>query len=56
VGDLGVGDASVGVAVSSEHRPEAFEAARYLIDQLKARAPIWKKEHWAGGAEWVREG
>lgn len=55
VGRLEVGEVSVGVAVSSAHRPEAFEAARYLIDQLKARAPIWKKEHWTGGAEWVRE-
>jgi molybdopterin synthase catalytic subunit len=54
-GSLPVGEISVGVAVGSAHRPEAFEAARYLIDEIKARAPIWKKEHWAGGAEWVRE-
>lgn len=54
-GDLGVGETSVAVAVSSGHRPEAFEAARYVIDELKRRAPIWKKEHWPGGAEWVRE-
>jgi len=46
---------SVGVAVSSPHRPEAFAAARALIDELKAQAPIWKKEHWPGGAEWVDE-
>lgn len=56
IGSLGVGDESVGVAVSAGHRPEAFEAARHLIDELKSRAPIWKKEHWDGGAEWVREG
>ncbi|MDX1690527.1 MAG: molybdenum cofactor biosynthesis protein MoaE [Acidimicrobiia bacterium] len=55
VGSLDVGEASVGVAVSSAHRADAFEAARYLIDELKRRAPIWKKEHWPGGAEWVRE-
>jgi molybdopterin synthase catalytic subunit len=48
------GEASVAVAVSSEHRVDAFEAARYLIDELKRRAPIWKKEHWPGGAEWSR--
>ena len=48
------GEASVAVAVSSEHRADAFEAARYLIDELKRRAPIWKKEHWPGGAEWSR--
>lgn len=55
VGSLEVGEVSVGVAVSAAHRDEAFEAARYLIDQVKGRAPIWKKEHWAGGAQWVRE-
>ena len=55
VGSLGVGEASVAVAVGSGHREEAFVAARYIIDELKARVPIWKKEHWPGGAEWVRE-
>jgi molybdopterin synthase catalytic subunit len=55
VGELGVGEISVAVAVSSPHRADAFPAARYLIDEIKARAPIWKKEHWPGGAEWVRE-
>jgi molybdopterin synthase catalytic subunit len=55
VGSLDVGETSVGVAVSSAHRVDAFPAARYVIDELKGRAPIWKKEHWPGGAEWVRE-
>jgi molybdopterin synthase catalytic subunit len=55
VGELGVGEISIVVAVSSPHRGDAFEAGRYLIDEIKARAPIWKKEHWPGGAEWVRE-
>lgn len=54
-GSLAVGEVSVGVAVGSAHRAEAFEAGRFLIDDLKAQAPIWKKEHWPGGAEWVRE-
>lgn len=53
VGEVAVGEPSVVVAVSSAHRVAAFEAARYLIDELKERAPIWKKEHWPGGAEWV---
>ena len=44
------------MTVSAPHRREAFEAGQYLIDELKGRAPIWKKEHWPGGAEWVREG
>jgi molybdopterin synthase catalytic subunit len=48
------GEVSVGVCVAAEHRSDAFEAARYLIDELKARAPIWKKEHWPGGSEWSR--
>jgi molybdopterin synthase catalytic subunit len=55
VGSLGVGEISVAVAVSTAHRSDAFDAARYVIDELKSRAPIWKKEHWPGGAEWVRE-
>lgn len=52
VGKVEVGEVAVAVAVSSAHRAEAFAAARYLIDELKERAPIWKKEHWEGGAEW----
>jgi molybdopterin synthase catalytic subunit len=55
VGSLDVGEVSVAVAVGSGHRGEAFSSARYIIDELKARVPIWKKEHWPGGAEWVRE-
>jgi molybdopterin synthase catalytic subunit len=55
-GSLDVGDVTVGVAVSCAHRSDAFAAGRYLIDEVKRRAPIWKKEHWPGGAEWVREG
>jgi len=56
LGALEVGEVVVGVAVSSAHRVDAFEAGRYLIDELKRRAPIWKKEHWQGESEWVREG
>lgn len=52
MGRVDVGGVAVAVAVSSAHRAEAFAAARYLIDELKERAPIWKKEHWADGAEW----
>ena len=53
IGSLTIGDAAVLVAVSSSHRKDAFPAARFIIDELKARAPIWKKEHWPGGAQWV---
>lgn len=53
VGEVRVGEASVAVAVSTGHRGDAFDAARYVIDELKKRVPIWKREHWPGGAEWV---
>lgn len=53
-GSVPLGEASVVVAVSCAHRSDAFEAARFVIDELKERAPIWKKEHWPGGAEWSR--
>lgn len=53
VGIVDVGQASVAVAVSTAHRGDSFEAARFVIDELKERAPIWKREHWPGGAEWV---
>jgi molybdopterin synthase catalytic subunit len=46
-GRLELGDSSVVAVVSAPHRPEAFEAARFAIDALKASAPIWKKETWA---------
>lgn len=51
-GRLEVGESSVIVAVSSPHRPEAFEAGRYAIDALKAGVPIWKHEVWDGGSDW----
>lgn len=51
-GRVDLGEASVAVAVSCAHRADSFEAARYVIDELKQRAPIWKKELWPGGAEW----
>lgn len=53
-GTVLVGEPSVVVAVSSAHRIDAFETARFVIDELKQRAPIWKKEHSAEGAEWVQ--
>jgi molybdopterin synthase catalytic subunit len=57
LGRLELGDVSVAVAVSSPHRAEAFEAARYLIDTLKQTVPIWKKENWYDGtSEWVHPG
>jgi molybdopterin synthase catalytic subunit len=52
VGDLALSEASVAVIVSSPHRAEAFDAARYCIDTLKETVPIWKREHWEGGSDW----
>ena len=57
LGRLELGDVSVAVAVSTPHRREAFEAGQFLIDELKVRVPIWKKENWADGqTEWVHPG
>lgn len=53
-GTLGVGEIAVAVAAASPHREQALEGARYTIDEIKVRVPIWKKEVWAGGEEWVR--
>jgi molybdopterin synthase catalytic subunit len=55
LGRLEVGEASVGVAVSSPHRAEAFAACRFAIDSLKASVPIWKKEFYADGSAWLDE-
>jgi molybdopterin synthase catalytic subunit len=55
VGDVPLGDASVIVAAAAPHREEAFAACRYAIEELKARAPIWKAEHFADGSVWVGE-
>jgi molybdopterin synthase catalytic subunit len=54
VGDLAIGEVSVAIAVSSPHRAEAFDASRYVIEEIKKRLPVWKKEHYADGEpEWV---
>lgn len=54
VGALEIGDVAVWIGVLSRHRAEAFDACRYLIDQIKARVPIWKKEFYTDGTSvWV---
>jgi molybdopterin synthase catalytic subunit len=54
VGSLGLGDMAVWVGVSSAHRGEAFDACRFIIDEVKHRLPIWKKEHYRNGdSGWV---
>ena len=54
IGELGLGELAVWVGVASGHRAEAFAACRYIIDEVKHRVPIWKKEHYADGdSGWV---
>ncbi|HWK75216.1 MAG TPA: molybdenum cofactor biosynthesis protein MoaE [Povalibacter sp.] len=54
IGSLGIGELAVWVGVSSRHRAEAFAACRYIIDEVKHRVPIWKKEHYVtGDSGWV---
>lgn len=54
VGLLEIGECAVWVGVASKHRDEAFKACRYIIDEIKQRLPIWKKEHYANGdSGWV---
>lgn len=54
VGELTVGEASVVIAVSSPHRAEAYEASRYVIEEIKKRLPVWKKERYVeGDTAWV---
>jgi molybdopterin synthase catalytic subunit len=52
LGVVPVSEASVMIAVSSPHRGDCYEASRFAIDALKARVPIWKKEHYADGSAW----
>lgn len=46
VGELAIGDVSVAIAASSPHRAESFDATRYVIEEIKKRLPVWKKEHY----------
>lgn len=54
IGDLEIGDVSVAVSISTEHRKDAFEACKYTIDAIKIRVPIWKKEKTETGQHWVK--
>ena len=54
IGALALGDVSVAIAVAHPHRDEAYAASRYIIEELKKRLPVWKREHYVDGhAEWV---
>ena len=54
LGELGLEETSVGIAAAHAHRDEAYQLSRWVIDELKRRVPIWKREHYADGTrEWV---
>lgn len=55
-GIVALGEPSVVVVVSAPHRPDAFDAARFAIDTLKASVPIWKREFWSEGDDWGQGG
>lgn len=54
-GSLRIGEASLVVVVAAAHRAEAFEACRWIVDEIKQRVPVWKKEHAANGTFWVED-
>ena len=54
IGDLGIGEASVAIAVAGPHRDAAYQASRHVIEEIKLRLPVWKHEHFADGvSRWV---
>ena len=55
-GVVPLGEAAVAISVGGAHRAEAFEANRFVIEAIKERLPIWKRERFADGSEWKRSG
>jgi molybdopterin synthase catalytic subunit len=53
IGRLDISDIAVVIAVSTPHRADSFTASRYAIERIKEIVPIWKKEHWEDGEEWI---
>ncbi|MYL64753.1 molybdenum cofactor biosynthesis protein MoaE [Bacillus hwajinpoensis] len=53
IGKLAISDIAVVIAVASPHRAESYEASRYAIERIKEIVPIWKKEYWTDGQEWI---
>jgi MoaE-MoaD fusion protein len=56
IGRVGIGETSVVIAVSAPHRQDALAACKDAIDELKERVPLWKKEVYDGGEEWIGQG
>ncbi|MBU9721822.1 MULTISPECIES: molybdenum cofactor biosynthesis protein MoaE [Bacillaceae] len=53
IGELAICDIAVVIAVSTPHRADSYTASRYAIERIKEIVPIWKKEHWEDGEEWI---
>ncbi|RXI98287.1 molybdenum cofactor biosynthesis protein MoaE [Anaerobacillus alkaliphilus] len=53
IGRLDITDIAVVIAVSTPHRADSYDASRYAIERIKEIVPIWKKEHWEDGEEWM---
>lgn len=53
IGRLEISDIAVGIAISTPHRHDAYEANRFAIERIKQIVPIWKKEHWSDGSCWI---
>ncbi|WP_166001434.1 molybdenum cofactor biosynthesis protein MoaE [Bacillus sp. Cs-700] len=53
IGKLAISDIAVVIAVASPHRAESYEASRFAIERIKEIVPIWKKEYWTDGQEWI---
>ncbi len=54
-GPVKIGEASILISVSSPHRNESYMASRYIIDKIKEKVPIWKKEFYSDGSVWISE-
>ncbi|HOV08521.1 MAG TPA: molybdenum cofactor biosynthesis protein MoaE [Spirochaetota bacterium] len=52
-GRVNIGEASIVIITSSPHREESYSGSRYIIDEIKKRVPIWKKEYYTDGSEWI---
>jgi molybdopterin synthase catalytic subunit len=52
-GRLAIGETSLLVAISSGHRAESFEAGHWMVNEIKKRVPVWKKEVWSDGESWI---
>ena len=52
-GRVNIGEPSIVIAISSSHRDESYQGSRYIIDEIKKRVPIWKKEFYSDGSEWI---